>query len=290
MNKTPSSQTTLAVITSHPTFLMVPSGGLANRMRAIASAYAMTQLTGNRLKVVWFQDWALNAPFRSLFIPQDILTPQEATLSDHLIYDRARRHNLWLPALPQRLLFERRLHEDDIWPLMTRNFDFAGWARGHRCYMSNYMDFYPYDSALLHQLYVPVPPVSDAVNRNCELLASSHIIGIHIRRTDHVISIQKSPTNLFIDKIKEEIDLHADTKVFLATDSNEVKQELRQHFGNRIVTPADEARRDNIEGIRGGLVDMYTLAATSRIYGSQGSTFSKMAARLGNIKLQMLER
>ena len=271
-------------------FLHVPSGGLANRMRSIASAYTLAQAVGSRLQNVWFQDWALNAPFSSIFVPQPQLPLREATLTDHLLYDRARRKNLWLPALPQRLLFSHRLHEDDIWTLMTQQFDFAAWAQDHNCYMSNYMDFYPYDSRLLHELFVPVSEVTDAVNRNRELLGSGHVIGIHIRRTDHVISIAKSPTSLFIDKIKAEVDAHADTKVFLATDSNDVKQELKDIFGDRIVTPSAEARRDGIEGIRGGLVDMYTLAATQRIYGSQGSTFSKMASRLGNIELWFLEK
>ncbi|MBQ3742199.1 MAG: hypothetical protein IJP74_11920 [Prevotella sp.] len=272
------------------TFVMVPCGGLANRMRATASAFALAQQTGNSLQIVWFRDWALNAPFSAIFKPQPMLPLREATIADHLLYDRARRHNLWLPALPQRLLFSKRLHEEDIWTLMTSNFDFAAWARDSRCYMSNYMDFHPYPSELLHRLFVPVSEVADAVDRFRNQLSSSNIVGIHIRRTDHVISIQSSPTSLFIDKIKEEIDAHADTKVFLATDSNDVKRELRQAFGQRIVTPDAEARRDGIDGIRGGLADMYTLAATHKIYGSKGSTFSKMAARLGNIPLQFLEK
>ena len=44
-------------------FLHVPSGGLANRMRAIASAYTLTQAVGSRLETVWFQDWALTCTF-----------------------------------------------------------------------------------------------------------------------------------------------------------------------------------------------------------------------------------
>ena len=269
--------------------LFVPSGGMANRMRSIASAVTLAQAIGSRLQVVWFQDWALGCPFREVFMP-GTLPLREATVTDLLLYDRARRRNLWLPALPQRLLFSRRLHEEDIWTLMTQQFDFASWARDKRCYMSDYMDFFPYDSHLLHQLFVPIEAVSSAVDRYRDRLAGGHAIGIHIRRTDHVISIEKSPTSLFVDKIKEEIDRHADTKVFLATDSNDVKHELTGIFGQRSITPEAEARRDGVEGIRGGVVDMYTLASTTKIYGSQGSTFSKMASRLGNIELWMLER
>ena len=270
--------------------MLIPSGGLANRMRTIASAYAMTQYIDSSLQVVWFQDWALSAPFSSIFTPSDILNIREATLKDLVIYDRARRKNLWLPLLPQRLLFERRLHEDDIWPLMVEKYDFAGWARNYHCYMSSYMDFYPYDSKILHELFIPVPEITDAVSKNMEQLNGTHTIGIHIRRTDHVISIKNSPTSLFVDKIKEEIEKHADTKVYLATDNNDVKQELKGIFGARIISPDAEARRDGVEGIRGGLVDMYTLAATSKIYGTLGSSFSKMASRLGNIELWFLER
>ncbi len=49
--------------------LFVPSGGLANRMRAMASAWQMAQHTGVKVETVWFCDWALNAPFRAIFAP-----------------------------------------------------------------------------------------------------------------------------------------------------------------------------------------------------------------------------
>ena len=41
----------------------VPVGGLANRMRAVASAVTLAAKTDSELSIVWFQDWALNAPF-----------------------------------------------------------------------------------------------------------------------------------------------------------------------------------------------------------------------------------
>jgi hypothetical protein len=270
--------------------MFVPSGGLANRMRAIASAYALTQQIGSHLEIVWFQDWALNAPFNAIFQSVPQLNLREATLKDKWFYDRARRKNLWLPSFPQWVLFDHRLDEKMIWPLMTQQFDFADWARGHRCYISSYMDFWPYDSSLLHELLKPVKEITEEVERNCERLQAQHVVGIHIRRTDHVISIEKSPTSLFVDKMQEEIEQYADTRFFLATDSNDVKEELKSVFGSRIVTPESAARRCDIDGIRGGLTDMYTLAATSKIYGSLGSTFSKMASRIGGVELWFLEK
>ena len=49
----------------------VPVGGLANRMRAVASAVTLAAKSDSDLSIVWFQDWALNAPFSQLFKPVD---------------------------------------------------------------------------------------------------------------------------------------------------------------------------------------------------------------------------
>lgn len=269
--------------------LFVPSGGLANRMRAIASAYELTKKTGSRLQIVWFQDWALNAPFHSIFEPTDMLPIREARLTDFLLYDRARRKNLFLPALPQCLYFERRIKEQMVTPLKLQGFDFAEWARGHHCYMSCYQVFGSFPDERYAQLFHPVSTIREAVDHFRQQF-SSHTIGLHIRRTDNIESIQNSPTVLFIDKIRKEIDCHADTRIFLATDSEEVKQELRTLFGLRLITPNAAASRNSIDGIRGGLIDMWTLAATQKIYGSAGSTFSPMAASIGETELEIVRK
>ena len=43
--------------------ILVPVGGLANRMRAVASAVTLTYRVRRKLEVLWFRDWGLNAPF-----------------------------------------------------------------------------------------------------------------------------------------------------------------------------------------------------------------------------------
>ena len=62
--------------------LFVPSGGLANRMRAVVSAYELCQKVDSTLQVVWFQDWALHAPFRSIFEETPLVAIREATVLD----------------------------------------------------------------------------------------------------------------------------------------------------------------------------------------------------------------
>ena len=267
--------------------LFVPSGGLANRMRAVASAYELCKKVDSTLQVVWFQDWALHAPFRSIFEETPLVAIREATMLDHILYDRARKKNLFVPALPQRILFQRHIKEQDVTPLKKVSFDFEQWARGKRCYMSCYQVFGSFPDELYSRLFRPVKEVMDVVN-GYRSQFGSHTIGLHIRRTDNAESIAKSPTSLFINKVREEIDQHADAKVFLATDSAEVKQEFIAAFGSHIITPKEDACRDSISGIRGGVVDLWTLASTQKIYGSAGSSFSPMAASIGGVPLEIM--
>ena len=255
-------------------------------MRAVASAYELCRKVDSTLLVVWFQDWALHAPFRSIFEETPLVDVREATLLDHLIYDRSRRKNLFLPALPQRILFQRHIKEQQVTPLKKQSFDFEAWARGKHFYMSCYQVFGDVADSLYRTLFHPVKEVMEIVD-DYRSRFSAHTIGLHIRRTDNAESIAKSPTSLFINKVREEIDCHDDTRVFLATDSAEVKKAFIDVFGTRIITPAEDACRNSISGIRGGVVDLWTLAATQKIYGSAGSSFSPMAASIGGVPLEI---
>lgn len=265
---------------------LVPAGGLANRMRAVASAYHLCRTVGSSLHVVWFRDWALNAAFADIFEPFSApgIDLREAGLADALVNGRPRRRNLWLPALPQAIAYPRRIYEKSVTPLKQRGFDFEAWAAGGRCYMSCYQEFGSYPDSIYRMLFRPVKAVTDGVEANTGKFAA-YTIGMHIRRTDHGEAKAQSPTELFIEAGRREMEAHADMKVFLATDDEGVKAELAEAFGSRVITASAAASRSSADGIRGGLVDMYTLARTQRIYGSAGSSFSPMAARIGGVEM-----
>jgi len=271
------------------TLLLVPSGGLANRMRAVASAWQLCRQVGSRLQVVWFKDWALSAAFHDIFEPVDpqLLALREANWGDCLLYDRPRRRNLWLPRLPQRLIFDRIIDEQEVTPLKCAGFDFEAWARDARCYMSCYQVFGSFPASLYRELFRPVAAVMERVEANVRLLGD-YAVGMHIRRTDNAEAIAKSPTRLFVEAGLREMEAHPGLRIYLATDNEDVKSELRAAFGDRIVTPSETASRDSANGIRGGLVDMWTLSRMRHIYGSAGSSFSPMAASIGDVPLTIL--
>lgn len=268
----------------------VPVGGLANRMRAVASAVTLAAKTDSELSIVWFQDWALNAPFSRLFKPVDgkIACLRDASWLDYAWLDRPRSKNFHFPLLFQKLTFKSCLYERSITPLCNRHFDFERWAKEGGCvYMASYTAFQPYDYAWISQLFVPVEEIMAEVESRCRNFPDT-MIGVHIRRTDNLASIRQSPVGLFYQKLDEEIKEDNKVGIYLATDSEEVKREMKERYGDRILSSGKQADRSSLEGIREGVADMYTLARTQKIYGSFQSSFSDMAAQIGGAPLEIL--
>lgn len=279
---------------SRKSLVLVPSGGLANRMRAIVSAVHLCRTEGAPLRVVWFKDWGMQARFTDVFeLPQvEGVTVNEASLWDYLLNDRPRQHNLYVSKWPQRWYYSGGvIAEQNITPLKQQGFDFHAWLRG-RCYMSSYQVFGHFPISLYTEVLRP----SAAVLRLTEQFVSDftpYTVGMHIRRTDNQASIIKSPTSLFIEAGQRELAAHPQLRIFLATDSEQVKQEFRQVFGaERIVTSSSAATRSSCDGIRAGMADMLALARTQHIYGSAGSSFSEMASYISGHpeKLTILEK
>lgn len=271
--------------------VLVPEGGLGNRMRAIASAYNLCRLAGYGLKVVWFKDWALNARFCDVFhVNEEAFLVKEATFCDLLLNSRPRRHNLWISAIPQHIIYAGIIQSSKVQTLNRANFDFKNWLEsGRLCYMSSYESFGIYPQSLYKDLFKPNDGIMAHID-NYTRLFSDYTIGMHIRRTDNEVSIKRSPTSLFIEAGQKELEEHPDMKIFLATDSEVVKRELKNAFGDRVITADRPASRDSLEGIQDGVVDMWTLSRTVRIYGSSYSTFSVMASYIGGNELIVVER
>lgn len=265
---------------------LVPSGGLGNRLRAVASAVAACREAGCGLRIVWARDWALGARFGELFLPvaMDGVEIVEATWADLLLRDRPRRHNLWLPKIAQAAAYDARIDEQQITPLKLRGFDFTGWLRGRRTWMSCYQEFGPQEPALYQALFRPVPQIEQAVEANLRQLGPVPI-GLHIRRTDNAASTRLSPEALFEQAVRRA----EGTGYYLATDDSGVRERFLSLFPGKIVSPTADTSRGNAEGIRAALVDMFTLASTRRIYASADSTFSVVAARLGQAEWEELK-
>lgn len=270
---------------------LVPVGGLANRMRAIDSAVALSRQCGSELHIVWFKDPGLNCRFDQLFSPIDQpgVTVAEASKLDLLRYDRPRRKNFFIPLLFQQPAFDRRMYEMETSRHFHEHFDFEAWARGHKVYIAAFVYFYePRTEWDRFALFEPQPLLMQEIEAR-RARFSAHTIGVHIRRTDNAISIAQSPTRLFVDRMQQEIERNADTTFYLATDSEEDKALITSRFGDRVFCSPHRADRNSLEGMREALVELYLLSHTRQVLGSVHSSYSETAAQIGHIPYELLQ-
>jgi hypothetical protein len=104
------------------------------------------------------------------------------------------------------------------------------------------------------------------------------------------MSIQYSPLELFIDTIKNEIELDTNVRFYVSTDADDVAISLKDVFGDRIIYFKKDVSRDTERGMQNAMLDMTNLSRCKKIYGSYYSSFSFIAAQYGNIELTELKK
>lgn len=269
-----------------------PIGGLANRMRAIASALMLARNTDYDCEIVWPVNKELYSPFERLFelVPELPSVTDISATADFWIYGYPRKKNLFISRL-----FQSRRFGSKIMPEVNYNINISdpesvqrilSKAGGKDVLIRTGLEFYPFEADFYRSLFQPKADIIAEARRRVP--AAGNFIGLHIRRTDNQQAIRFSPLNLFTSKIEEHLDADSSVKFYLATDDESVKRELWKQFGERIIYSSQEARRDSEEGIREGLIEMVALSFTGMIYGSYWSSFSEAAAMLGNVPLIQL--
>ncbi len=125
---------------------------------------------------------------------------------------------------------------------------------------------------------------------------------MHIRRTDNSAAIEKSPTQLFYDKIDEVAKADGCTgngedssanrkKIYIATDDKGILEDLRSRYPNIICSEArEEVSRTSAEGMVFALYEMLILSGAEVLYASYGSTFTVIANAIGGNRMETLIR
>ena len=136
----------------------------------------------------------------------------------------------------------------------------------------------------LSKIFKPVSEVQSEIDKVIAKF-NSNTIGVHIRRTDHKDAMAFSSISDYENMMTHEIKSCPSSNFYLATDDKEVKHLLMDKFGDKIICYSAPLTRESVEGMKAALVDLYCLSKTSKIYGSKGSSYSEIAAELGNIDL-----
>lgn len=264
-----------------------PFGGLANRMRVIASGIWLKEKIGSELVVIWNEHSELNCSYDKLF-----------ENSNHFTVKRKRRFQYYLKSSinNKRMHFFNRLlginfcltDLDFYSHVFSGKIDLVKLAKEHKnIYIQtcqefcNNIDYFKY--------LQPIPILIKKINLNVSKF-NNHTIGVHIRRTDNLQSIEHSPLQLFIDRMQEEEYNNPETLFFLCTDDKTSEDLIVSKFNGRVIINTQIRDRLSIEGMQEALVDLFCLAKTEKIFGSYWSSFSEIAAKINNAPLFILKK
>lgn len=255
---------------SKGTLTLSPLGGLANRMRAILAADTLCREVGSELKVVWMRESGLNARFCDLFQPLSVADVQELEQKDYFLYAPPLKRNLFIPYLSQKFRFDVSLFDWHLAALQQNPEKLASMLKGKNVFVASGLGFFPTDDALFTQYFKPLPSLVEEVKKRTAAF-TDNTVGVHIRRTDNVMSIKCSPVDAFVERMKA---FPVTMNFYLATDDENVKSLMLKEFPNRVGSSSCKADRSSLEGMREAVVEMFSLAKTSHFLGSYYSSFS----------------
>lgn len=267
--------------------------GLANRLRALISILVISKEINETVTLIWRKDNALNCDFYDLFQKNDLIKVQNYKFPYTLLEFYKTKNQI------------KKVIVNIIFRFSNINFCFSDkdvptfvWDLGYfdlNKLPSNYKNLYFSTCNELWfredvlELLKPIPELQIKILENYKNF-NNNTIGLHIRRTDHVDSINASPLDLFIEIIQYELKKSANTIFFVSTDDKKVEDDLIKEFGTKIITHKKEFSRETTKGIQDALVDLYCLSKTTKIYGSFNSSFSSLAAKIGKIPLVIVEK
>ncbi len=117
-------------------------------------------------------------------------------------------------------------------------------------------------------------------------IKKNQTIGLHIRRSDHVVSKQFSSNEKFVNIVRKELEADSNHYFFICSDDHEAKMELKNIFGDRIIfNVIEDFNRNSKAAILDAVIDMYSLTKTKKIYGSHQSSFSQVASEIAGIPI-----
>lgn len=93
------------------------------------------------------------------------------------------------------------------------------------------LSYYPFENALYRELFRIRSEIGAEASHRLGGNGEG-FVGIHIRRTDNRMLIERSPIELFIRAMKEEIASHADVSFYLASDDEETKYDVIHTIGS----------------------------------------------------------
>ncbi len=263
--------------------------GLCNRMRVIAATYRLGKRLNRDTKVLWAKNKEeINARFSDLFEKSNVIEVEDIR-SDNGIKEliKSKLHSQGKNRISRYVLRGiQKLYYDEVFDEFNARYleknHIKKIKRSKNTFINSCYEFIETKSKDYRDIFEPVDSLKKEIERSTDRIGQN-TIGVHIRRSDHKKAVKGSPEKEFVKVMNREVNVNDKVNFYLATDSSDVKSKFKSLFGEKLTLSKVPITRKNREGIRGAIIDLYCLSKTRKIYGSLESSFTRVAAELGDI-------
>jgi hypothetical protein len=290
-----------------------PLGGLCNRIRAMDSIISLAIDYGHKVIVLWVQNEKCNCPYSSLFKPPENTDIKIVEVKHELEITKVYALDNYEESIHEnfKIIFPT-VHLDDF--LLNKELSSVyNWKLYNGIKSSEEIDALfikkidlklkkllaketiyitsCYRLSPLKNKYTFFKPIDKIVKKvDAITIKFNNTIGVHIRRTDHIVSKKYSALKKFELEMGKYILLEDSTTFYLSTDCKETKNQLVSKFKNRIIKQEiNSYDRNDKTAIKEALVDLLALSKSKKIIGSYLSSFTDMAVDIGGLEKQIIK-
>lgn len=274
--------------TTNPKVYIDVQFGLSNRLRALASAFLIARSLRRELVLIWEPDVHCNCHFNDLFVnhclnveSRNVVSVDNMDCYDYMNGPLRREGKLRLNLKTNKDIYVKSAYTLD-----------------YKLYDKNEED-------LFLQSLRPISQVSDRVS-SYDL---SDLVGLHVRMgggenfdadlwdSDKYLDAKgkelmnywrgKSHFKTFLPLVTHILENNPDQKFYLAADLQLIYDVFVEKFGDQIIFHQRDVFDRSLEQQITALIDLYCLSKTRLIYGSNWSSFSEVASRLGNKEVKL---
>lgn len=281
--------------------------GLGNRLRALGSCMSFAKESSRELVVVWAPDSHIEAKFHDMYMSPLVIMdkmavewPFAGVEQWDAAWSQFKFHNYMemegKGAVKGEKIFDiphKHMYYKGAYIMEADNAALTNWEK---------------DNEMLRSL-VPIPEVKSMVREmESKGLGTNRVIGLHVRNRTLEKDIKdvdfvqeygneatetmdmwrrKSGVHNFIKQIDSLIKQRPNVLFFVATDTFEVIGQLKDLYPERILSfPRSCDDRDGT-CVRFALADLYALSKCKELYGSNWSSFTEAAERIGGVKAKL---
>ena len=264
---------------------LVPRAGLCNRLNAILSGLAYKEKYPNvELTILWHKWFHCNCRFKDLFKQLPSQYPPVQELMWQIKDIPGHKLNFGIPQKLRHLWYDCSILDKDsadCFDELTKGMEKVYVCHANRfCKEETHQD--------LAKFFFPTDELQNRIDEVTKNWNDKNVIGLHIRRTDNINAINKSPIELFYKIIDEELSKDNDALFYIASDEKVVKETMSKRYGNHIISIPLCLKRNCKQGMKDAVVDLFCLGKTNKIYGSAHSTYSTFAAELFGTKITIV--